>query len=416
IHKEIYIKDRRETLQYAGVHDLTDISRTESEPTETEQWGEEGGAVRIVTTTAFTEPQLVDADELADEVRRLRDEGPGEAPAAPEPAAAESDTVEAELEKPEPAPVADVADDEPAEVRPAETEDPEETADPEPEVSLPESEPEPESPELQALFASLREAPEPEPQPKPAEKSADPVAEAEAAEAAGSPVAVAVASPGTAAHLEADPFDVRDRLLLPIENRTLRSVKRQLLDLQNRVLEDLRIAGVGDWNPEPAMFTAAFSDDIAGLVREAVVAGVTGAAEITGTMTPQPPAPATSDAVSDFVDGLLRGLRNAHGDAATPGAGARKVSSAVSKVFRAWRTDEAERRLRAAARGAYHRGVVAGLGSLGVSMVVAVESGTPCDECPARDGLAWAVGDAPPPGTVMPPALASCACTVVPAS
>ncbi|NNF69394.1 MAG: hypothetical protein HKN01_06450, partial [Acidimicrobiia bacterium] len=139
------------------------------------------------------------------------------------------------------------------------------------------------------------------------------------------------------------------------------------------------------------------------------------AAELTGASTPQPPAPATSEAVSGFVGGLIRALGSAHSEAASPGAGARKVASAVSKVFRAWRTDEAERRLRSVARGAYHRGMLSGLGSLGVSKVLAIESGTPCDECPAREGLQWGVADDPPAGTVLPPALSSCACTVVPA-
>jgi hypothetical protein len=96
------------------------------------------------------------------------------------------------------------------------------------------------------------------------------------------------------------------------------------------------------------------------------------------------------------------------------GSGPREVSATVSRVFRAWRTDEAERWLRSVSRAAYHDALLGGLSVCGVDRVVGVVRGAPCAECPAGSGEAWAPGGDPPAGTVLPPAHLDCACTIVP--
>ncbi|MCJ7779995.1 MAG: hypothetical protein MUQ27_04150, partial [Acidimicrobiia bacterium] len=87
--------------------------------------------------------------------------------------------------------------------------------------------------------------------------------------------------------------------------------------------------------------------------------------------------------------------------------------SSLSRVFRSWRTDEAERRVQFASRGAYHIGVAAALADLGATDLAVTSSERPCRECPANKG-SWTIGDGLPAGTTMPPARLECACTIVP--
>ena len=56
--------------------------------------------------------------------------------------------------------------------------------------------------------------------------------------------------------------------------------------------------------------------------------------------------------------------------AGAAGAGPLEVASAVARVFRAWRSDEAERWVRAVAYAAYHDSLLAGLAVSGVAEVV----------------------------------------------
>ena len=49
----------------------------------------------------------------------------------------------------------------------------------------------------------------------------------------------------------ADPFALRERLLLPAQNRALRTVKRHLVEAQNRALEDLRLTD--GWEPDASI-------------------------------------------------------------------------------------------------------------------------------------------------------------------
>ena len=84
-------------------------------------------------------------------------------------------------------------------------------------------------------------------------------------------------------------------------------------------------------------------------------------------------------------------------------------------MFRSWRTDEAERHVRLAARRAYNDGLIAGFGRLGLEAVELAAPGRPCGECGAGTGLTWKPGEELPDGVVIPPASASCTAIVVPA-
>jgi len=222
--------------------------------------------------------------------------------------------------------------------------------------------------------------------------------------------------PAVAAVLAADPFDLRDKLLLPIENRTLRSVKRKIVDLQNRVLEELRVAK-GDWEPDRSMFVAAVSDDVARMNSESFVAGHAAAAELLeADSTPPPERPAAQAMVGEFVDSLVDSVVTALKQARGTGGGSRQISAAAGRVFRAWRTDEAERRLRHAGYTAYNMGLLGAYPELDVDKVVAVAPGSACGRCPAGSDVAWTPGGKLPPGTTLPPAQDTCRATIVPAS
>ena len=86
----------------------------------------------------------------------------------------------------------------------------------------------------------------------------------------------------------------------------------------------------------------------------------------------------------------------------------------MSRVFRAWRTDEAERRLRAIAYRAYHEGVIAALAALELPAVTAITEGRRCPECPAATGAVWDPAGDLPDGVILPPAHPECATTIVP--
>ena len=209
-----------------------------------------------------------------------------------------------------------------------------------------------------------------------------------------------------------DPFELRDRLLLPVQNRALRMVKRQLVEAQNQALEDLRLTD--GWEPDEAIISNEAVESLTRLSRESMVAGFAAAAELMGAdVTPQPEHIALDDHADAFVGELVAAARSSLVRSREAGAGHRETSSALSRVFRAWRTDEAERRVRYASYGAYHAGLAAALADLGAARIEVKPSGRPCAECPATAGP-WPIREAPPGGTLMPPARLTCACTIVP--
>ncbi|MCL1592722.1 MAG: DivIVA domain-containing protein [Actinomycetia bacterium] len=116
--------------------------------------------------------------------------------------------------------------------------------------------------------------------------------------------------------------------LIPMQNAALREIKRSLVDLQNDTLEHLRTDS--SWTPEED-FTEVFVASFAGLAL-----AIGGDGDDVG-------------AASVFATDLFDALESVITDARAAGSGDRAVAAAASKVFRTWRSDEAERRVVAAA-------------------------------------------------------------------
>jgi len=123
---------------------------------------------------------------------------------------------------------------------------------------------------------------------------------------------------------------------------------------------------------------------------------------------PEDPTTQVSGALADELHEALGHSREAE-------AGEREVAAALSKVFRTWRTDGAERWLRSASFSAYHDGLLWGLAELGVAKVRGIVNGSSCSECPGRLGERWTPGDDLPSGTGIPPVHIDCQCTLAPA-
>jgi DivIVA domain-containing protein len=191
-------------------------------------------------------------------------------------------------------------------------------------------------------------------------------------------------------------MEERDIRLLPITNRALRGVKKAVTDAQNVALDSLRTDD--DWRPDGGLLAETLRADLIGLWAESYAAGHTVAEEMTGLRLKRPDTP-HSDAADGFGDALSSAIEHALEAA---GDGQRDRQSAASRVFRGWRTDEAERRIRELAFRGYHLGVLDSVGADGA--VEWVAGGVPCSAC--RD----AVSD--PAGNV-PPVHAGCGCTLV---
>ncbi len=278
---------------------------------------------------------------------------------------------------------------------------------------------------IEDLFASLRSAPEDDRSPAPtvpndaedAPRSQAPqeepaASQPEPAEPEAAPVSERSMRPASSMRAA---VDLRDRMLLPLQNSALRDLKRSILDLQNEVLEAIRVSE-GRWTPEQQLFAGAVTPAVHALAVAAYAAGSAAAAELADSDA----APAVVGAPSEHGLEVAAALRSAVSDglsrAEARSAGQRELAAAVSRVFRAWRTDEAERRARMVAFRAYHEGVLAGFASLGVDEVIAVTEGRQCAECPAVPGASWDPSGALPEGMLMPPAHPECVTTIVPAA
>jgi hypothetical protein len=192
-------------------------------------------------------------------------------------------------------------------------------------------------------------------------------------------------------------FELRDRWLLPITNRSLRNLKRQLTELQNHALENLRVSE-GAWRPSKEAIIDPLRAELSLLAVESFAAGHAAAEEMIGERLPRPPAPGREES-PDFGSALVERLTSVLDPDAQ---GVRAAGAAVSMVFRSWRTDEAERRVRDLANSAYHRGLRSSLeGSRRkLSWVV---SGRGCASCRG----------AAEKGSETPPAHPGCGCTLV---
>lgn len=188
--------------------------------------------------------------------------------------------------------------------------------------------------DLDSLFAALKSTageaePEPSPQAEPQEPAAEP----------------AIVLRGH------DWIEDRDARLLPITNRALRGTKKAITELQNIALDQLRTDE--KWRPDPTVFANTMGADLITLWAESFAAGHAVAEEMTGTKIKRPPTP-HSEGVDEVPAALSAALSRSLDDA---GEGQRERQSAASRVFRVWRSDEAEQRLRELAIRAYQAGV-----------------------------------------------------------
>lgn len=420
------LEERRHGIGLSEPPELPDhavVTDADGEPIVTD-W-EEGQTVRVIRPER-EEPtvadEVTDAESLAEEVARLHDRpDPHEPVPATDEVAADS-AVEETIsdESPSTAETEDgqsvvtEAAEPPAEVAPAPEEPAASTADETQEESdeaasdegatveleptvideeerdeTPETESQDErADDLADLFARLRS-----PQPEEEESSPSPVDSVETAEDPPPPEAEheAVGFDGV------DPFETRERLLLPITNTVLRTVKRGLADAQNRALEELRLTS-GDWQPDPEELESIFAEDLETLADQAGQAGIEAAVEMgvagTGSVSPDVSPP---EGVADELAVALQAALEA------AGSGARERQAAASRVFRGWRTDEAERRIRMIAFNAYH-----------TSLRQALEAqGRPWRWLP-EGRLCSACRQAAEAGESVPPVHRDCSCTIVP--
>lgn len=251
----------------------------------------------------------------------------------------------------------------------------------------PVSAPPPSKDEVGELFASLREpgsvAPVDEdgelpaggePEPQPAETRAD--------------------EPKTVLSIDDELLENRDSVLLPISNRALRGTKRAITEAQNIALDSLRTES--SWLPDEKALTDILRAEIVALWAESYSAGHHMAEALSGAKLKRPSTP-SSDAAETFGAALASSLES---ELSASGDGQRERQSAASRVFRGWRTDESERRIRELALRGYHRGLIESGKGFAATWVPA---GTPCTSCriAAKD-----------PAANLPPVHTGCECSV----
>ncbi|WKZ82277.1 MAG: hypothetical protein QY307_09350 [Acidimicrobiia bacterium] len=204
-----------------------------------------------------------------------------------------------------------------------------------------------------------------------------------------------------------DAVSLRERVLLPLHNVGVREIKRRVVDLQNAALAGLR---QGSWVPDPAEFADDLHPALEPAITKAAAAGLDAARVLAGVEGARPGRPRRAhDLVVAMTQELASQLR-----AGIAGNGG-DPSSQVSRVFRAWRTDEAERWVRAVVDAAYHDQLLEALAGAGFTSVRAVAPGATCTECPAAGEITWDPAGAPPDGYRLPPAHPGCTCTITPA-
>lgn len=246
--------------------------------------------------------------------------------------------------------------------------------------------------ELSGLFARLR-------QPTSASASAEaPVVQSEES------VDVSNEAEQRVATWAGDPFELRARLLLPVSNRALRNIKRQLTEAQNEALEELRLSD-GGWDPDGPSLGSRLRPDLVVLSAESFAAGHTAAMEMSGERYKRPSTPKTEPEIA-WVTALLGDLNHALSEGRKQDQGARQLGASVSRVFRAWRTDEAERRVAELASARYHVGLSEVLLENGFATGWVI-SGRGCTECRS------AAESLPSEWETLPPAHSNCDCTLV---
>lgn len=257
----------------------------------------DGGSVRIVTPSKTVPLEPVDAEEFVAEVKALRSSTTVVRAAEPVVVTTETIAVIAPPPSPEPA-VAPPVSEPPrlVEVREAPAE----------------SSPSDGGDEIGSLFAELRAATETVKNEGQHGSTGTSLSEKEETSTEDDP----------AQGDQAD--DEGSASLIPLQNAALKVIKRTLVDLQSDALENLRIDDA--WEPAK-LFTNRFKAPYAELA-----SGITGSKNDQG-------------AAASFSSDLHAAISSAVGRARESGAGERQIASDVSRVFRMWRADEAERRV-----------------------------------------------------------------------
>ena len=204
------------------------------------------------------------------------------------------------------------------------------------------------------------------------------------------------------------PVERYERMLLPVINRALRAVKRRLIEIQTTQIE-----AVGDehetWNPDRSQLASQLVHVLSVMEREAYERGHTAASVMTGSRLAPPRGEPTVRAMEPFVSDLHEAVAAAVRDAREAGWDRKEMSGAISRVYRAWRTDEAERRIRFIVGQVYHEGLLKGLGEAGVDGY-RIEVNDGCADCASLGGEVLPENEVP-----ALPVHAECRCTIVPA-
>jgi len=207
--------------------------------------------------------------------------------------------------------------------------------------------------------------------------------------------------------LPSDPLELRDRLALPLHNQGLRDVKRRIVDMQSTALDAL---GAGRaWVPDSDAMAAELAAALGPVVQKAATAGVEAAGALAGIAVPKP---VVGERPATLIKAMAADLGTAVRSALSGGGGPAESSAAVSRVFRAWRGDQAERWVRSVTFAAYHDSMVGGLAAAAVEKVAGVGSGRPCPSCVGPDEVEWDPAGPPPDGLLVPPAELDCICTI----
>lgn len=167
-----------------------------------------------------------------------------------------------------------------------------------------------------------------------------------------------------------DPEELRDRLLLPVMNRALRAIKRALSEVQNGEMERLK-DDLDGFACDPAPLAAMIDPELLILIREAHVAGVEAAAALTkGDDLDRATIARPTELDDGFAHDASAAVMAAVDAERQAGSGVREATAAVSKVYRVWRSDEAERRVRELAHDFYQQGLAAALAETGTDELI----------------------------------------------
>jgi cell division septum initiation protein DivIVA len=239
--------------------------------------------------------------------------------------------------------------------------------------------------DVNALFASLRKPAARLPSSSGSSETLKTPEEPEVERTTGTPPTIRAAD---------DMIEERDGVLLPITNRALRGIKKAVTEAQNVALDGIRTNS--GWRPDRADISETLRADLITLWAESYTAGHDRAEAMSGARLKRPSTP-TTDSPEVFGSDLVKDLEREMGAVSD---GQKERQSAASKVFRAWRTDEAERRVRSLALAGFHRGLVESTAGMPIEWVA---SGTPCSACRSA---------AQDPAASPPPVHPGCECTL----